>query len=268
MRVDDGVLTTYDVSGGSEPTELGRLVLDGARYGELLLTDDTATVIAAQRDGSTRVVTVDLADPAAPAVAATSELSGTSLGARLHGSAVRIVVANGLPDLRFVHPNRKRTDEEARRANQAIVRETTLDDWLPTLTEDDASEPLVGCDAVAIPDEAAGLDTVAVVGFDAATPGERSVQGLLGAADIAYFSADHLYLASGHGSGWWGCCEPVPVVRGPWSGVPTLPGSRVADEDLSGTTTLHDLALDGTGTTYLASGRVDGYVADRWAMDE
>lgn len=266
VRLDDGVLTTYDVSGGSEPTELGRLVLDRARYGELLLVDETATVIAAQRDGSTRVLTVDLADPTAPSVTATSELSGTPLGVRLHGSAVRVVVANGLPDLPFVHPSRKRTDDEARKANQAIVRETTLDDWLPTLTESDATEPLVGCDAVAIPDEAAGLDTVAVVGFDAATPDERSVQGLLGTADVAYFSADHLYLASGNGGGWWGCCDvgrPMPFVD-----EPTFPGSRLADEDLAGTTTVHDLALDGTGTTYLASGRVDGYVADRWAMDE
>lgn len=263
VRLDDGVLTTYDVAGGAEPTDLGRLVLDRARGGELLLVDGTATVIASQDDGSTRVVTVDLSDPAAPAVTATSELSGRLLGARLHGSTVRVVVAAGLPDLPFVHPSRKRSDAAALEANRDVVRRTTLDDWLPTLTEDDDASPAVGCDAVAIPEEDAGLDTVAVVGFDAGSPDERSVQGLLGAADVAYFSVDHLYLAAGQGSGWWGCCEPVPLPPGR-----VFSGTRTFDDDLAGTTVLHDLALDGSGTTYLASGRVDGYVADRWAMDE
>jgi hypothetical protein len=248
VRLDDGVLTTYDVTGGDEPTVLGRLVLSGARYGELLLSGSTATVVAGQDDATTRVLTVDLADPAAPVLSAISELEGRLLEARLHGSTVRVVIAGGLPDLPFVHPSRRRTDREATLANADLVRATTIDDWLPG--------SLLDCSDVAVPQEAAGLDTVAVVGFDAAEPDDRSVQGVLTAADVAYFSADHLYLAAGHGSGWWGCCAATTRTYGP------------VDDSLAGSTTLHDLALDGTGTTYLASGRVDGYVADRWAMDE
>ncbi|WP_244931465.1 beta-propeller domain-containing protein [Nocardioides sp. W7] len=257
VRLDDGVLTTYDVSGGSAPAELGRLVLSRARQGELLLSGDTATVVAAQDDGSTRVLTVDLADPAGPALTATSEYDARLVAARLHGSVVRVVVASGLPGLPFVQPRRSRTDRQAARANRRLVRETTIEDWLPTIADDaEPVRPLLDCSAVALPEEAAGLDTLAVVGFEADEPTERSVQGLAAAADVAYFSADHLYLATGHGTGWEDCCF---IGRGP---------RQTSVSGLGGSTTIHDLALDGTSTTYLASGRVDGQVADRWAMDE
>ncbi|MEI5675498.1 MULTISPECIES: beta-propeller domain-containing protein [unclassified Nocardioides] len=256
VRLDDGVLTTYDVRGGNAPARLGRLALGGAREGELLLAGVTATVVAARPDGTTRMLGVDLGDPAAPVVTTTADYDARLLAARLHGDAVRVVVAAGLPDLAFTHPTRRRTDREALRANRALVRATTIEDWLPTVTEGGATTPLVDCSAVALPDDAAGLDTLAVVGFAAGDPAERTVQGLAAAADVAYFSPDHLYLATSHGSGW-GCCFRES------KGI-----TAAYDEELAGTTTVHDLELAGTGTTYLASGRVDGAVADRWAMDE
>ncbi|MFC6288167.1 beta-propeller domain-containing protein [Nocardioides sp. GCM10027113] len=37
---------------------------------------------------------------------------------------------------------------------------------------------------------------------------------------------------------------------------------------VGGSTTLHSFALDGIGATYVASGEVDGSIADRWSMDE
>lgn len=260
VRLDDGVLTTYDVAGGEQPVELGRLVLDRARAGELLLSGSTATVVAAQDDGTTRVLSVDLADPAAPSVRATTDYDAGLLAARLHGDTVRLVLTAALPDLRFVHPGRKRTEKEATAANRALVAGTAIEDWLPTTTTEGATTPLLECDAVAVPEEPSGLGTVAVVGFTADDPAAATVRGVAASADVAYLSADHLYLAAGHGSGWGPCCWAIDsrVAIGP----------RPYDDALAGTTTLHDLALEGTETTYLASGRVDGVVADRWAMDE
>lgn len=264
VRLDDGVLTTYDVSGGSAPATLGRLFVAGSRSGELLLSESTATILVGRDDGSTVVHTLDLADPAAPALTATTEYDARLLAARLHGSAVRVVLAAGLPELPFVEPRRSRTTRQATRANRKLVRETTIEDWLPTVADrDGAARPLLDCSEVALPEETVGLDTLAVVGFesgDSGDPDTRSVQGLAAAADFAYFSTDHLYLAAGHGTGGWGCCAFRADDR-VWP-------QPAYDEDLAGTTTVHDLALDGTGTTYLASGRVDGHVADRWAMDE
>lgn len=256
VRLGRGTLTTYDVSGGSAPVQLGRLTLGGSRRGELLLSGSTATVIAGGADGSTDVHTVDLSDPARPVRTATTEYDARLLAARLHGSVVRVVLAAGLPELDFVHPTRRRTDRAATRANQRLVRATTIEDWLPSLTEGERTRPLLDCATVALPDEPAGLDTIAVVGFEADRPAERSIQGLAAAADFAYFSAEHLYLAAGHRTEWWGCCGPRTARPLP------------ADDELAGTTTVHDLSLDGTAATYLASGRVDGAVADRWAMDE
>lgn len=260
VRLDAGVLTTYDVAGGAAPTDLGRLVLDGAQGGELLLAGRTATVIATRDDGTTRVTTVDLGDPAAPAVSATADYDARLLEARQHGSTVRLVLSGTLPDLRFVRPSRTRSAQEATRANRELVEATALSDWLPSVTEDDATAPLLECDEVVVPEQAGGLGTVAVVGFDAADPAARSARGVAAAADVAYLSTDHLYLAAGHGAGWGPCCLALD------DRVSVEP--RPEDDGLAGTTTLHDLALEGTGTTYLASGRVDGHVADRWAMDE
>ena len=43
---------------------------------------------------------------------------------------------------------------------------------------------------------------------------------------------------------------------------------RAGSEEEEGRTDVHSFALDGTATTYVASGTVDGVVADRWSMDE
>ncbi|WP_182525759.1 beta-propeller domain-containing protein [Nocardioides dongkuii] len=281
VRLDEGVLRTYDVAAGAADGEplaaLGSVPVAGSAGGELLLAGDTVTVVVddteaevydeAYAEGTTRVHTVDVSDPAAPRLTATTEYDGHLLGARLHGSTVRVVVAAGLPDLDFVQPG-FRDDREALEDNRRIVRETTIEDWLPLVTDDEdgtdgTAEPLLDCDAVALPDEDAGLDTLAVVGFEAGDQRDRSVQGLSAAADVAYFSTDHLYLAASHQAAWseWDTCCPGDTVA------PFRPGPEKRDE-LDGTTTVHDLSLDGTGTTYLASGRVDGHVADRWAVDE
>ena len=86
-----------------------------------------------------------------------------------------MVMSAGLPDLDFVQPGTFRSDESALERNRDIVRESTLEDWLPSVTTDadgDAVEgPLLECSDVAMPDDDAGLGTLAVVGFDAATPG-------------------------------------------------------------------------------------------------
>jgi hypothetical protein len=63
-----------------------------------------------------------------------------------------------------------------------------------------------------------------------------------------------MYLATGGAAApVWGCC-PDP-------GRP-LPGGY------DGSSRLYAFALDGAATTYVASGQVDGSIADRWSMDE
>ncbi len=108
---------------------------------------------------------------------------------------------------------------------------------------------------MAVPSDELTLDTVSVVGFDAAAPTDVDALGLAGATDIAYESVDHLYLAAspswGTGFECWDCI-----------------GSRTIPSVGGGSTYLFDFALDGTHATHVASGEVEGAVADRWAMDE
>ena len=100
-----------------------------------------------------------------------------------------------------------------------------------------------------------------MVGFGADDPDDRSVSGLAVDTELAYVSSDQLYLATS-GGGTGGCidwCAMDGPVAPRW-----LPGGGGAD----GVSHLYAFDLDGRDTTYTASGEVDGWIRDRWAMDE
>ena len=269
FRVEGDDLTTYDVT-GDVVQRLGSADLVDLRDGEILLSGDTVVAIGRSATGNprswdgreqTRVVVLDVSDPAAPVVEHTYLYSSSTLEARLHGDTVRLVTQAGLPDLDFVEAGR-RDEREAERKNREVVRESTIDDWLPTVSTDDGEpEPLVDCEDVAIPTDGDSLGTIVVAGFDTGSPDERSTSGLAVETQLAYVSADQLYLATSVWSG--GCWDVCPQTFGPmprW-----FPGNGDTDD---GTSHLYAFDLDGTATTYAASGTVDGTIADRWAMDE
>jgi hypothetical protein len=259
LRLDDSELTTYDVT-GEEVTELGSLDLGDLRNGEIMLAGDTVVALGnpGRRLGATRVLTVDVSDPGAPALVETVDYNSPLVTARQHGGDIRLVLQAGLPHLDFVEPAGRRTGplrerlQDAREANRKIVRESTLADWVPRVVRDGGqSEQLVDCDRIAVPRADLALDTMAVVGFSADAPSELDTLGLAGAAPMVYESPDHLYLATqsdSFGFGFW------PVAR------------KVGFD--SGVTHVFDFALDGAGASYVGSGEVEGSLADRWSMDE
>ncbi|GEP33846.1 hypothetical protein NSZ01_16140 [Nocardioides szechwanensis] len=259
LRLDDSELTTYDVT-GEEVTELGSLDLGDLRNGEIMLAGDTVVALGnpGRRLGATRVVTVDVSEPASPALVETVDYNSPLVTARQHAGDIRLVLQAGLPHLDFVEPAGRRTGplrerlQDAREANRKIVRESTLADWVPRVVRDGGqSEQLVDCDRIAVPRADLALDTMAVVGFSAETPSELDALGVAGAAPMVYESPDHLYLATqsdSFGFGFW-------------------PVSRKAGFD-SGVTHVFDFALDGAGASYVGSGEVEGSLADRWSMDE
>ena len=145
------------------------------------------------------------------------EYDSALVTARLHDGVVRLVLQAGLPDLDFTEPDHHTTEFEATRENRDAVRDSTIEDWLPSASLDGGAEqPLLGCDQVAIPDDGTSLGTIAVVGFDASAPDAPSVSGLAVDTDLAYASADQLYLATspsygGIIGGCFDCMEPFPV---------------------------------------------------------
>jgi hypothetical protein len=275
FRVQDGELVVYDVS-GARVERLASLDLPGPVGGhdtELLLSGDTVVALS-HREGkdTTELASIDVSDPAAPAVTHTVEYDSSLVTARLTDGVVRVVLQAGLPDLDFAHPGRTMTAHEATQANRAAVRHSTIEDWLPAASVDGgARQPVLACDQVATPDDDTELGTIAVVGFDASAPDAPSATGLAAETDLVYESTDQLYLATSpaYGRGCFDCLVvPLPQPRtalpgrcidhGPYCAPPGSP---------DGTTHLFAFDLDGIDTTFAASGQVDGVIRDRWSMD-
>ena len=247
---------------GAQPREVGSLPLpDDLVEAELLLAGDTVLVLGPQRtpggrgpmptdvvidrvmpypapiEGRSRLLEVSIADPAAPRLVSDQGFGGALVSARQHGDAVRLVLSTAQPVIDFVQPNRERTEKEAIEENRQLLRESTIEDWLPMTTagDGDGAEPLVDCADVRHPSTGSGYGTVTVVTFDAAEPTQTDALGVTTSSQTVYSSTERLYLAT---------------------------AAR------KNTTDVHAFALDGTTTSYAASGNVDGVVADRWSMDE
>jgi len=239
---------------------LSSLRLNGIDDGELLLSNETVVVIGADRQSArseltglrrgTRVQTVSLTDPTRPEVTGNVTYAAAATSAYQEGSAVRLVLSAGLPDLPFVHPRRGLTDRDALARNREIVEHSKLQDWLPGYNAGEGRQGLLECGDVAVPPARVGLDTVAVVTFAVGAPTTPRAFGLAGATTIAYESADHLYLASTPASAWscGGCFGPA-VLSG-------------------GTSYLFQFDLEPDRAVHVASGEVEGAIRDRWSLDE
>ena len=257
VRLRDGELLAYDVA-GDEPRLLSTTRLDDARGssgwmgdpgGEMVLVGGRAVVLGTSTDGlSTTITSVDLADPTSPTVVDTTTVRGRASAVRLHGDVVRVVLQNGLPELDFSAPDGAFGQLRARLRNRALVRDTTLADWLPTVD----GAPIVDCADVAIPDDDLALGTTTLLAFDPAEPTARTTTAVATDSSTSYFSTDRFYLAAS-----------AP----PWGWVDCMTCSRPGIPGTDGTTPLFAFALDGTDATYVASGEVEGTIADRWSMD-
>lgn len=259
VRIRGDELIVHDAT-GQQLRKVSATHLPKIDEAELLLDDDTVVVIGVdrvstreqmtgQRRGS-RVITVSLADAEHPSITSDVAYSSRVLSVRQHGSVVRLVLANGLPDLGFARPQgRKASSAEALEANRLAVSQSTIDDWLPTYDTGSGPQRLVDCTDVAIPPDRLGLDTVSVVGIDTAEATSPHAIAIAGATTIAYESADRLYLATGQS---WGCetCDMA------------LPG------DPGGTSHVFEFELDGVNASHVASGEIEGTIADRWSIDE
>ncbi len=250
VHVDGRRLVATDVTGAA-PRELSTLPLPGGLGAtELLLVGDRVVVLGttgsrgpsdAARgllswpgDASTRVLVVDASDPAAPVTASDTTYDASLVSARQYDDVVRLVLSTREPALDFVQPRRGLSRAEAKRENRRIVRESTIDAWLPQVQSTSGSGRLVDCSAVRHPERSSGYGTVTVVGLDPADPQTRRTTAVTTGSDLVYSSSDRLYLA-------------------------TRERRR---------TGVHAFALEGLDAAYVASGSVRGRVRDRWSLSE
>ena len=259
-RINDNTLAIFDASGDAI-TPRGTLGLPYLGNGNILISGNTVVAAGNNTDpsatnGGTRVDTISISDPDHPSITSSVVYAGGSITAlRQQGNTIRLVVNTGLPQVRFSYPQKgKRTNAQATAINKHMIAITTFKDWIPTYDAGTGRQQLLPCANVAIPPSGVPLGTTSIVSFDLSQPTTLHAIGVAGTLGNAYESQHNLYLTVGGGSGgcWMMMCPAFP--------------NTPAGQDPS--TTILQFALDGTRTTHVATGQVQGQIQNSWSMDE
>lgn len=275
---------------------LGSLTLAGDTSGGLLLVGDRAVVLsgtssyqpmfggpiptptlasgayALPGQQPAQAVVIDLSDPSHPRLVHTFTFDGSVVAARLVGNQIRLVLRSDGPRLAFQHATSPADDAAATAANLALIKASTVADWLPSWqlqSPDGATTPrrqLTACDAVARPQHPTGLSTVSVLSLDPAAGAPGPATSLVAAGDTVYATAGNLVVAGAVNT-------PRPASTGqPPTRMPNAPAGPPAPCCAAAvgsvTTWLYDFATHGADRpTFLGAGSVPGTLLDSYAID-
>ncbi|WP_092528426.1 beta-propeller domain-containing protein [Amycolatopsis arida] len=189
-------------------------------------------------EGGTRLMLVDLAGPAR--VLGTLSVAGTFVDARLVDGRARVVVRSA-PRLPFSYPNDAGSLGKALRHNESAVAAATIDDWLPryelTAGSTRREGRLVDCARVSRPAEYSGASLLTVLTVDLAGElGTGDPVSIVADGDTVYATAETLYVANRSGA------DRTEVHR-------------------------FDMLVPGP-PRYVASGAVDGWLLNQYALSE
>lgn len=259
--ITDAVLRVFDVADpAAPPRQVAKLALPGGGH-QLLLRGTKLLVLATGQSGEglpdprpsapasseiapaptqakVLLTEVDVADPAQPKIARTMELEGRLAGARLTGSAARIVVASTPQPIYAPSPP----------ALARAAKRTTTRRFLPAttiksrITKRTFRRSVVPCDDVRRPRAFSGLDllTVLTVDLEHGLMNVHRDAVMAGAQDV-YASPTSLVVAS----------------------------RRFGAPESGGVTELHRFeATAEPRTTYQGTGSVPGFVLNQFALSE
>ena len=283
LAVAQGVLYYVDVS-GRRPELVGSLQLENGWAQEMLLAGDTLLVMSRTNQwdvpvrlapeiwnpdlpyygsGISVLSEIDISDPDDMRVVKTLFVDGSYLSARMVGDTARVVVDAYPTGLEFVYPTGSglRAERDAERANRTVIEESTIDNWLPyfvleekrgnrTITTEGL---LLECEQTFAPEQFSGLGTVSVLTIDLSEGLELvDTVGLFADGETIYASQDSLYVATRRWQDW------------------SLLGDDGAIVAFEGVTTeIHQFDISGeSAATYVASGEVEGFLLNQWAMSE
>lgn len=278
VLISEGTLIVVDVS-GDEPVEVGRLAIDDFGVQNLFLSGDRVLVFGSVWNNhpiplndttdravapvsstpTVRIMEVDISGE--PQTVRTVTVDGRFISGRMVGDSVRLVLTSPPVGLEWSHPEGSglRAEREATEENREIVRDSTADNWIPYYIVTDADGEvtdegrLFDCDRAAHPDEFSGLDMLSVVTIDVGAGLEvTDSTGVLATGDTVYASGDTLYVATQSWDSW------VWFNSREESDRPDGPSTEVHKFDIG----------DPATTDYVASGSVDGYLLNQFAMDE
>ena len=280
VAVSGNVLYVIDVT-GDEPRLAGKTQLDAGWASDMFLYNDKVLVMAfgdgyaspiydvASDDVSyfapstpiTTLIEVDISNIEKPAVERVLYIDGSKVSARLVDDTVRLVVSSYPTGLDFTYPqtNGLKAERDATEHNRQVVLDSTVDNWVPYYVMEDASGrvlsegSLLDCSSAHHPEEFSGVEMLNVVTVDlGADMAIQDAVGVLASGDIVYSSTDAMYIASAAWRNWAAFDE-----------------SDTADEISKFSTDIHKFDIsDPEVTTYVATGRVDGFMLSQWSMSE
>ncbi len=187
----------------------------------------------------------------------TLEFEGSYLSARDVDGTARIVLSaqtgNSFP---FVFPSNDAARDSAEKANQDIIANSTIDQWLPNYRVTDGngqvveSGPIVDCDRMHLPSGFSGFGTVAVLTIDLN-------EGLVVNDSLAVLTDGQTIYASP---------DTLAVASNRWPEWDPETGNAIED-DSTNVTSVHTFDItDSNETTYSASGAVRGFVLNQFSM--
>ncbi len=218
-----------------------------------------ARILPGYSSAVTRLLQVDVTNPANPRVVRTLDMDGSFVSARNVDGSVRVAINSSPVGLDWSYPEGDglRAEREATERNREIVRNSTLDNWLPyfVLTEANGSVRegrLLDCNSVMGPHTFAGVDTLSLLTFDLATGiGSWADAGVVASGATMYATADATYLTTQRWMDWR-----------------IMTDQQAVDAAEGFTTQIHKFDTTGGVPRYLASGEVAGFLLNQFAMDE
>ena len=250
------LVASLDVGDGAGTLLLhrNRAVVISQAYGGRPLPGDTRLI--APMPTHTVLTDVDLSTPSRPRVVRTLTLEAAYLDARLVASSLRVVLTSS-PPIAFELPSEPgaKGERAALERNRVKIRSSRARDWLPRYTLRNRrtgvkkTAPLLGCSHIARPSRFSGLGVLSVVTFDL-TKGlvPADTDGVMADGQTIYASKSSLYVASQR-----------------WTEAGVLENGRPPRQ----TTALHRFDIsDPLRARYRASGEVNGYVINQFAMSE
>jgi uncharacterized secreted protein with C-terminal beta-propeller domain len=281
IAISNNTLYVVDVTGG-EPRLAGQITLDENWPEDMFLSGDKVLVMGYGDNSyptplvdtpvadsgyyvpSTPITTlteIDISNIEKPAVERVIYVDGSKVSARMVDGTVRLVVSSYPTGLEFKYPdtNGLKAQRDAEAYNRQVVLDSTIDNWVPYYVIEDAKGnvldegSLLSCTSAHHPEEFSGIEMLNIVTIDMSEDlAIRDAVGVLAEGDIVYSSTDAMYVASAAWRNW-----------------SVLSNAEAEDTINKQTTDIHKFDIsDPNKTTYLATGRVDGFMLSQWSMDE
>ena len=166
---------------------------------------DTLVIVGQAGWYQLRLVQVNIDNRESPEVTADFVIDGNYAGIRLADNVVRLVMTSQPLGFDWETPSGSglRAEEKALEANQEIIRNSELSNWVPAykdnLKEDSKTDSLIDCSQMLVPHIFSGLNTLSITAFNASEKldagGWRAI-GLAADGQSIYATADHVYVAT------------------------------------------------------------------------